>query len=493
MSASLSEWVDRLGKTPLPAIPYTLQRVPLLLDRPSTTNADYEQVIGRDPGFALALFRALGASGKQLEGPISSLAHAVSMLGVDAVTRIRKSLPVAETPSKRHDTAALYACYSRAAHAAVYAFHLGSGRSDERPEQMAIAALLNGCGEMALWLHDQPTMEQIRQQMQQGLSRDAAALATLGFTLDQLSHKLAAHWQLPPLTIAALDLPGSFEARPLGVMLAATLARETTDGWYSAAIDELIDLAAEYQSIPFETAIGRCHNWAAEAARHLNDLEMPLSVYGLMYPTDNSVDRVVAKPSILPGRKRVPKTITTEPAPQPAAATAERTPPVTRPAAKAEPQGLPGATVDARRLQEQVILTFKELRSKLGIKQAMFAKLSPNGGELKVKFVIGADKDAPLRDFVIALEGKHLFSLLMKKPQCFWLKPDNRERYLPLIPEPLHPALAMEGFFAVSVFVKRRPLGLIYVDFPTPDGLNQEHYALFRQLGQDLGTSLGSG
>ncbi len=100
MSASLSEWVERLGISSLPAIPFTLQRIPLLLDRQSTTNADFERVIGRDPGFALALFRDLGANATQLEEPISSLAHAVSMLGVDAVTRTRRTLKVLEPPSK---------------------------------------------------------------------------------------------------------------------------------------------------------------------------------------------------------------------------------------------------------------------------------------------------------------------------------------------------------------------------------------------------------
>ncbi len=179
MSASLSEWVERLEKTSLPAIPFTLQQIPLLLDRQSTTNADFERVIGRDPGFALALFRALGVKSKQLEEPISSLAHAVSMLGVEAVTRTRKMLKVLEPPSKKHDTEALYECYSRAAHAAVYALKLGHGHRDEKPEQIAIAALLNGCGEMALWAHAKDEMLKIRQQMERGVCRNDAAMQVL--------------------------------------------------------------------------------------------------------------------------------------------------------------------------------------------------------------------------------------------------------------------------------------------------------------------------
>ncbi len=148
--------------------------------------------------------------------------------------------------------------------------------------------------------------------------------------------------------------------------------------------------------------------------------------------------------------------------------------------------------IDSQLLQEQVILTFREMREKLGVKRAMFARLTPDNRVLKVKFVIGAEKNAPLRQFQLNLDDKHLFSLLMKRPQCFWLKPANRDKYLPLIPESLQPSLEMSGFFAVSIFVRQQPLGLIYVDFPSLEHLTQEGYELFRQLGQTLGTELGN-
>ncbi|MEJ1341841.1 MAG: HDOD domain-containing protein [Candidatus Sedimenticola sp. (ex Thyasira tokunagai)] len=510
MSASLSEWVERLGISSLPAIPFTLQRIPILLDRQSTTNADFERVIGRDPGFALALFRALGANATQLEEPISSLAHAVSMLGVDAVTRTRRTLKVLEPPSKKHDTGALYECYSRAAHAAVYALNLAHGHRDERPEQIAIAALLHGCGEMALWSNAKEEMLKIREQMAKGLNRDSASLAVLGFTLDQLSLGLAKRWHLPPLTIKALSPTGAFESRPLGVMLASSMAEKTAQGWYSDSAEELFELAADYQRVSPEQAINRCHRWAAEAARNLYDLTMPLSAYSLMNPvpvlaastteeetttSEGAAEKVATKKPTqkraAPKQKSHPQADRSEVKGKPTTASTSTSTSTSTAKKSAAPSGKT-VPIDDKLLQEQVIHTFKEMREKLGVKRAMFARLTPGGNELKVKFVIGAEKSAPLRQFNAKLDEKHLFSLLMKKPQCFWLKPDNREKYLPLIPESLHPALEMEGFFAISVFVRHRPLGLIYADFTTPEALTAEGYELFRQLGQALGTTLGS-
>ncbi|MES9884762.1 MAG: HDOD domain-containing protein [Sedimenticola sp.] len=507
MSASLSEWVERLEKTSLPAIPFTLQQIPLLLDRQSTTNADFERVIGRDPGFALALFRALGVKSKQLEEPISSLAHAVSMLGVEAVTRTRKMLKVLEPPSKKHDTEALYECYSRAAHAAVYALKLGHGHRDEKPEQIAIAALLNGCGEMALWAHAKDEMLKIRQQMERGVCRNDAAMQVLGFTLDQLSHALAKQWKLPPLASKALTLAGAFEERSLGVMLASTMAEESTKGWYSEAIDELIELAADYQQITPDRATGLCHSWATEAARSLNDLTMPLSAYSLMNPIVVAAEKPVAvakraatpKPATkkatakaAPAKKSAAKKAAPKqkPSPQTTATAKKRKPTPAAVAKKSTAVSVEAVSIDDQLLQEQVIHTFKEMKKRLGVKQAMFARLTPTGDELKVKFVIGAEKNAPLRTFSVKLEGKQLFSLLMKKSQCFWLKPSNRDRYLPLIPETVQPALAMEGFFAISVFVRRHPLGLLYADFTSTEALTADGYEIFRQLGQELGATL---
>lgn len=477
MSANLSEWVERLGKISLPAIPFTLQRIPLLLDRQNTTNAHFERVIGRDPGFALALFRALGRQSEQLEGPISSLAHAVSMLGVDAVTHTKRVLKVLEPPSKKHDTESLYECYSRAAHAAVYALRLAQGHHDERPEQIAIAALLHGCGEMALWVDAPEEMQKIEQLITSGDSRDHAAISVLGCTLEQLSLGLAELWHLPPLVIRAVSPDGAFEERPLGVMIASALAQETVSGWYSDEVAELIELTADYQRITPQKATGCCHSWAAEAAANLYDLTMPLSVYSLMNP------EIITSPAM---EERA--TTAESPRPQTAAASNKPTQAVEKPAPSQEKS----LQIDSQLLQEQVILTFREMREKLGVKRAMFARLTPDNRVLKVKFVIGAEKNAPLRQFQLNLDDKHLFSLLMKRPQCFWLKPANRDKYLPLIPESLQPSLEMSGFFAVSIFVRQQPLGLIYVDFPSLEHLTQEGYELFRQLGQTLGTELGN-
>ncbi len=72
------------------------------------------------------------------------------------------------------------------------------------------------------------------------------------------------------------------------------MAEESTKGWYSEAIDELIELAADYQQITPDRATGLCHSWTAEAARSLTDLTMPLSAYSLMNPIVVAAETPVA-------------------------------------------------------------------------------------------------------------------------------------------------------------------------------------------------------
>ena len=61
ISPALQDWIARLQDKPLPAMALTVQRVTQLIDSPNTTNADYQRIISRDPGFTLSIFRAFRA------------------------------------------------------------------------------------------------------------------------------------------------------------------------------------------------------------------------------------------------------------------------------------------------------------------------------------------------------------------------------------------------------------------------------------------------
>ena len=94
MSLTLEDWVSRLKDKPLPAMALTVQRVTQLIDSPNTTNADYQRVISRDPGFTLSIFRAFGNNKRAPKEAPSNLAHAIALLGVGPVIDSTQKLPI---------------------------------------------------------------------------------------------------------------------------------------------------------------------------------------------------------------------------------------------------------------------------------------------------------------------------------------------------------------------------------------------------------------
>lgn len=142
-------------------------------------------------------------------------------------------------------------------------------------------------------------------------------------------------------------------------------------------------------------------------------------------------------------------------------------------------------------LQQSISLTMRGLRDSASMDRAMFAMLTPDRKTLRARFVIGADKRAAIRHFQLNVEQRHLFSLLLTKPQEFWLNSGNQEKYLPLIPRSLHTTLDTRGFFVTSVFVRNRPLGILYGDCSDASTLDQHAFARFKQITRQLCDQLG--
>jgi hypothetical protein len=135
----------------------------------------------------------------------------------------------------------------------------------------------------------------------------------------------------------------------------------------------------------------------------------------------------------------------------------------------------------------------REMEHDVGMDRTLFALLTPDRKALRPKFVLGADQASPLRAFQPKLDKPHLFSLLMKKPQGFWLRPENRQKFLPMIPPSLLDSLNTEGFFTISLFVRGQPIGMLYGDCNHASQLNAQRFDQFKRLARQLSDELGQG
>ncbi len=125
----------------------------------------------------------------------------------------------------------------------------------------------------------------------------------------------------------------------------------------------------------------------------------------------------------------------------------------------------------------------------LGFERVMFAIKVPKKEELMAKFFSQNSTLHELKSFKIVLDKPHLFKLLMAKPQNIWLNEKNKAKYWGLIPANVKLALHNDNFFAMSVFVNKKPVGLMYADKPTGQ-LNAAEYKKFQGLCKMLSKGL---
>lgn len=479
MDNSLSDWIERLNPKALPAMAPTRQRVLQLLDSPNTTNTDLQRIISRDPGFTLAIFRLFNQLPQPPKEPVTNLAHAIALLGIEPTTQADQTLPDIHKQLTERARQALYDCYSRAAHAGWYAYNWGHDLRLANPEEMAIAALLHELGEMLLWTHADRRMERVTLLVRGGCDRATAEVQIFGFTLQQLSRHLAERWNLPPLTARAQQPIGAFETRSLAVMLASALARETTAHWHSKPGEELIELTALFNRLSPDQGRAYIHSLAAGAARNLSGLPLTLSAYALLSPPAESSKNQQQQPEILTDTTLSTHTRSVDADTVPIQKTAPALSP-TR--ASARRPAAPGTSP----LQASLSRIFRDLRQSAGTGRAMFAILTPDRKTLKVKYISGAESGSPLRQFQHPVGERHLLTLLLKKHQSIWLHDSNREKLLPLMDKALRTTLDTRGFFLSSLYVKNHPVGILYADRTDNIPLDNQGFTQFKSLTQRL-------
>jgi HD-like signal output (HDOD) protein len=547
MTISLDKWASNLAKRPLPALAVTIHRVRQLLEDPNTSNLDFQAVIGLDPGFTLDIYRNFGMSPAGKHAPASNVAHAISLLGPLPVKIALKHLPTLDKDLPEAAEIGIYQCYAHAAHAAIYAKDIGEQRGDNNPDEMGHAALLHNCAEMALWTYASKPMQMIHTLVGKGADYGSASSSVLGFTLEQLSAKLINKWNLSPLITETMDHTWFDRERSMAVVIASTLARASAAGWYSNEVYDITEFLAEYQHHSNQRTAAYIHSMAAIAGRKLRGLHLPVTAHSMLqqppvvnrllveekqkqlqekfkerslaeygkellkqHYTDTRNQEGIKAPRETQ-RESLKEFLKEHPmeAPKRKLVVPREKPPVAeRPAAKPKMQpSVNPATVQtkpAARAKENVIATeriapphewlkslqdnMRAMRNGLGLQQVVFAMLSQDKKRAGVGYLMGVAANSGLYRFAVNLEQINLFSMLLSKQQGFWLKPDNQEKFLPMIPNEVGESIDKRGFFCMSIFVSNQPVGFVYAD--GRDAMNTESYTEFKQICADLSLDL---
>jgi HD-like signal output (HDOD) protein len=263
LPTGLRYWTDFLGEKDIPVLRQTVRALLEARERAEGINMrDLSAIILLDPLMTVNLLRftTLHHAKRKLQD-ISTVEHALMMLGVEPFFEHFSRLDIVEDRLKLHPQAllGLLQVVGRARRAARYAADWAAWRCDLHSEELAVAALLSDLAEMLLWCFSPEQVLEIRAlQTRNPTMRSAdAQRAVLRFRLGQLQAALCESWQLPELLLSLMDESHAERPRVKNVKLAVDLARHSANGWDDPALPDDYKAIAALMRVDEATVLAR--------------------------------------------------------------------------------------------------------------------------------------------------------------------------------------------------------------------------------------------
>lgn len=464
---NLAQWVELLNEEEMPIFAHTARKIAEISEHPSTSVAEFSQVILQDSAMTARVLRMANSVFYNPMGQsITTISRAVVRLGFDPIRSITLSIAMVDTLLQGKSREQVMLELARSIHAAVQAKVLAVECGDESPEEIFIATLLYRLGHMVFWcfpygmdgaLHDELALADGKESL--------AEKRVLGFALEELTVALNREWHLSKLLEIALRGKQENNPRARIMTLAWQLVRTVERGWEGAELDALVGQLARL--------IGRS----------------PEQAYRLL--GDNTL---VARQAALDcGAVAASRFIPVPPQGD---------------APKAAPSGVMHPTPDFE-LQLGILRELSTMLSEgvdinamigmvlegiyrgLGMDRAWFALLSPTSNALTVKYALGADREQ--------LSGCYLAEPGGRRPNIFTetlmqLKPVWHQAGAPTgeLPKGIRPYLGSGDFFLMPVAVGGVPKGLFYADRAgSGRPMDEQSFQGFRHFGEQAAIALG--
>lgn len=210
-----------------------------LATRPLRELAQYAE---RDPGLALRLIQQTNRSRRGLRQEVHALADAIGMLGLQGVQRIVQEAPRVADVVRKAQAYRDLAAQSRLA--ALIAAEVAGLRHDSEPGEVALAALLNQLGFLALLIGDEPRIDRLLAMLELNALPDEASYVALGYATDDLSRAMTEQMELPELLTGTQRAVNAMHPRALEVMASSALAWQILRGMDTVRGDRDLQLVA---------------------------------------------------------------------------------------------------------------------------------------------------------------------------------------------------------------------------------------------------------
>ena len=471
----LDGWVELLADIRFPILEPTANSVRGMKTSAGMPMDRFCDSMLHDPGAVLTMLRWANSLPRgRLSSDVTTLESAAMMTGLDKVKNLTDGMAVLTLPAEDEHMRAYVHVASRSFHAAYQAYDWAMQRADMVPKESFVAAFMHNIGSMAILLNGGDEINQIREVVaNDDMSADEAQYLVLGFSLKQLSQALAIRWKLPELVVDSLSADKASNPRVYGVMLACQLARLAEEGWYTTEMLDCTEHIASYLDYDFSRTIGMIHRNAVAAAR------------------ESEWYKVIPAATLLP---IIPEFKLDDEGNWISVEEVEHHHFCLMPQIDVYDEIILQIQTEARKLDLSGLMSLvtRCLHDGLGLNRVVFAMLEGmEHDELNARYMLGTDNDPEFNQFKIGLIPSNLFTHVMKKSQSIWLNEGNKEKYWKLVPDSLKEIINTSSFFAGSVFVDGKPIGLFYADRHIGDCyLDEASYKRFKVLIQLVGKAI---
>jgi len=484
---SVNEWVAYLEKREFPVLRHTAVEVARLARRADKIRpAEVAKVILHDPMLTLRVLKlANRPRSSHFESEITTVENAVVVIGITPLFQQLSRLSIIEDMLQgdpRSLDAVLHA-FSAAFHAAYLARDWAILRKDIQSEEVYVAGLLHDFARLVMGCMAPEEMRKIRRlQLKEGVGDVEAETRVFGFPLSAMQDVLAKDWRLPDLTLSLMDPKNAERPRTRQVLIAMDVVRRGRRGWYDEKLEADYEALAELLCVSPDEAAAVVHVDCAVAARGWRRYGVPpLAAWLPMgpgeWPEEAEEEELVEvrQTKEQPGSKRSPAT---------AKVRSARHHSVSHPEVlKRSMSEIASHSDGTLNLHDMLSLVMQGMREGIGLDRIVFALMAPDRKSVKAKYVVGAAVDSPLRHFAFSMETSNLFARLMAKVQGIWVNEGNRAQLGSLLGSDLVAMTENQDFFAMSVYVHDKPVGLFYADrMDSDEPLDDKSYQEFKSL-----------
>jgi len=469
MKLGLNGWLEKLANKKIPVLKYRRDQALEILNDESLSASDCRGIILSDPGLAANLLRIMNRERvKAKRMPITTVSSLISLFGVPRLLKeIQAMTCIEDLNLPEANLNGVQRCLKQSWYCVQFSMRWALDRDVREPEEINLAASLQCLPELMLWCYGDDSMSQIEHLAYCKCKDYFEEVSTvLGCHKRQIGAALAEKWHLPEVACFGFETEYNSYTNGTAVGLASLLARLCQHGWYGRDMTFFLHKAMHYFGEDEVKTLKHLHQQALDLAE--DEIEQGYRPVSSLLLNTN-LERLSEAEYCLPevAAPTVKKTEVKKTVVQDEVLVEEK-----EKISAIDPQKLSNGIDQLKNLikekaglNELIKHVILELHDAVGFNRISFFVLSADKKKLEAKICKGSDgSEEPLKQLKIALIGKDLFSLVLTKPQAFWLNKTNYEKYWGAISGHTKTAIQVDSFCVASIYYGSKLLGMIYAD-----------------------------